>query len=334
MTVGFLVLGMFFWQWGRAKPAWMTPIQLIVVFVVVVGGLHAADARYKSIHDKTTSVAESFGLGWMGLWILCVLLWMGVLVWLVRGIVSSALAPVVEADRVCRGLGDGGAAGHARWAAGAGGLGPVWGGARMLGTDVLLCAHCHRAGLFRLVGTRVVRRWLPARDHGPLVKLATALFVVVSLQLFFGAIIRHTQRGGLVATDIITTAGQMIPPFQPFTAFSIFMHKCWALVVFSLSWAMAWHARRILRGQGWVAILPKLLAVLPVIQVTLGVYVLLTSRKFWVTNFHVLNGLFILGSAFLLMIVTRRSRPMSGLIAGSEGTKSGQNASSPLQAGV
>jgi cytochrome c oxidase assembly protein subunit 15 len=310
-TIGFLVLGLFLWQWSRAKLTWVTPIKLIVVFIALFTAVHAADATYKGIENKATSLAESVGLGSRGLWILAAILWVGVLVWLIRGLVgtrwslllklsASALVVVV--------------------------LQAILGGLRVLEvSDPFGIAHGCLGQLFYcllLVIALVSSAWweagpplLPATERQRLVTVATTLFVVVSLQLVFGALIRHTQRSGLVATDVLTTGGHVIPPTEPFTVFSIFMHKSWAVIVFCLAWITAWISGRTLRGLGWVAWLPKALALLPVIQVTLGVYVLLTARKFWVTNFHVLNGLFILGSAFLLMIVARRSKPRSGLIA-------------------
>ncbi|MCX6856404.1 MAG: hypothetical protein NTV80_16040, partial [Verrucomicrobia bacterium] len=41
---------------------------------------------------------------------------------------------------------------------------------------------------------------------------------------------------------------------------------------------------------------------MPVNQVVLGIYVVLTGKSFWVTNLHVLNGLGLLVLTFLLAV--------------------------------
>jgi heme A synthase len=43
-----------------------------------------------------------------------------------------------------------------------------------------------------------------------------------------------------------------------------------------------------------------LLLYLPAVQVTLGIFVILTGKSFWITNFHVINGLALIALAFLL----------------------------------
>jgi heme A synthase len=40
---------------------------------------------------------------------------------------------------------------------------------------------------------------------------------------------------------------------------------------------------------------------LPTVQVALGIFVILTGKSFWVTNFHVLNGLALLALTSLLV---------------------------------
>jgi heme A synthase len=53
-------------------------------------------------------------------------------------------------------------------------------------------------------------------------------------------------------------------------------------------------------GSSPVRFVPRLLTVLPLVQVTLGVSVILTGKSFWVTNFHVLNGLALLALSAVL----------------------------------
>ena len=44
-----------------------------------------------------------------------------------------------------------------------------------------------------------------------------------------------------------------------------------------------------------------LLMFMPTVQVALGIFVILTGKSFWVTNFHVLNGLGLLALSSLLV---------------------------------
>jgi len=40
---------------------------------------------------------------------------------------------------------------------------------------------------------------------------------------------------------------------------------------------------------------------MPTLQVALGIFVILTGKSFWVTNFHVLNGLALIALTSLLV---------------------------------
>jgi cytochrome c oxidase assembly protein subunit 15 len=323
---GSLTLTIFLWQWKEARLGWLQPAVLIVEVFVLIPFVHMADAATKGLAEDALSKV----LGASGLWITSAVVGIAVLQWLLRGLwanrwplplklCASALVVVV--------------------------LQAVLGGLRVLKvSDPFGIAHGCLGPLFYclLIAIAFVSSvsWtngealLPAADHRRFVKLATILFVAVFLQLLFGAIVRHTQRTGLVATDIITTGGHMVPPVEPFEVFSIFMHKAWAMVVFALAMTAAFSTNKILGGRGWVSILPRLIGTLPIIQIILGVYVLWSGKKFWVTNFHVLNGDLILATVFLLMLVAWRTRSRSGLLASNAGSKDGQNASSSLQAGV
>ncbi len=158
---------------------------------------------------------------------------------------------------------------------------------------------------------------MPQAAQRRAVWLTTILFAATSLQLLFGAIVRHTQRQTLAASDIITTGGKLVPPTDPVDVFSIFLHKSWGMVVFTLALLAGFATLRHLSRAGWLCWLPRFLIVLPILQVTLGVFVLHTMKKFWVTNFHVLNGLAILATAFLLMVTMWRARGHRGMVADS-----------------
>ncbi|CAN5665135.1 COX15/CtaA family protein [soil metagenome] len=295
--VGLLTLTMFVWQWREYRQKSLEAAVLVGVFAAMVG------ASSKHVW-WVAAVLGAACLIWL-VWSLCCRNWP-----LLLKLTSSALILVVAQA--------------------------LLGGARVLKvSDPFGVAHGCLGQLFycMLIAIALVsaKGWsgseclIEGKKHRWMVILTTLLFTATSMQLLFGAIVRHTQRLALVATDVLTTSGHIIPPTDPFNAFSIFMHKSWALVVFTLAMSTAILTWRLFKNQGWLAWLPKLLVVMPVLQITLGVYVLLTARKFWVTNIHVLNGLLILAVAFVLMVTAWRSRPMSGLLAQSK--RSEQDAS-------
>lgn len=292
--VGLLVLAMFVWQWRNNNQVTMEAVLLVGVFAIMFG---------------VSSKQQWWVAGVLGaacvIWLFWSLLYRN---WpLLLKLSSTALILVVAQA--------------------------LLGGARVLKvSDPFGVAHGCLGQLFYCVLIAITlvsaKGWpaseclIDARVHRRIAALSTLLFAATSMQLLFGAIVRHTQRAVLAATDILTTAGQVIPPTEPFDVFSIFMHKSWAMVVFILAMMTAFFTWKPLKNQGWVEWLPKLLVLMPVLQIILGIYVLLTVKKFWITNIHVLNGLFILAVSFILMITVWRRRPMRGLLAQSQ--RSGQ----------
>lgn len=296
--VGLLVLAMFVWQWRNNNQVTVEAILLVGVFAAMVGA--------SSKHQWwVAGVLSAICVIWL-FWSLLYRDWP-----LLLKLSSTALIVVVAQA--------------------------LLGGARVLKvSDPFGVAHGCLGQLFYclLIAITLVsaKGWatseclIDARSHRWIVFFTTLLVAATSMQLLFGAIVRHTQRTVLAATDILTTAGQVIPPTEPFDVFSIFMHKSWGMVVFTLAMITAYTTWKPLKNQGWVKWLPKLLVLMPVLQIILGIYVLLTVKKFWVTNIHVLNGLFILAVSFILMITAWRSRPMSGFLAQSRRSGQDENA--------
>ena len=309
-TTGLLVLAMFLWQWilgwpsirprGGGRPLF-APVVLIMAFVLLLILVHAADGLYKGSESHLVSFFRDLGMKPGSLWILSGMLFGGIGGWLLQGwlggrwplllkLTATALVTVV--------------------------LQAVLGGLRVLEvSDPFGIAHgCLGQLLYCLMIAIALASsvtWTSGSrlGHGLsriAVGFSTALFVATSLQLLFGAIVRHTQRMALAATDILTTGGHFVPPTHPADVFTLFLHKSWALMVFALAMCTAAATWKAWRGQGWPAALPKILFVLPYLQITLGVYVVLTAKKFWVTNVHVINGLLILAVSFSLMLLVRR----------------------------
>jgi hypothetical protein len=116
-----------------------------------------------------------------------------------------------------------------------------------------------------------------------------------------GATLRHTQRTHLAASDILTTKGQWLPPTSPPDVFLLFAHKYWGFSVALLILFVA------VRSRQWLATLPQMRLPFHVAHVHAHApgrsrhFVILTGKSFWVTNFHVLNGLALIALSSLLV---------------------------------
>ncbi|MCB1089990.1 MAG: COX15/CtaA family protein [Verrucomicrobiae bacterium] len=183
-------------------------------------------------------------------------------------------------------------------------------------SDTFAVIHgCLAQGFFCviiLIGMLSVPGWQERRsqlneDWIPTAKLGSAAMVfAVVVQLIFGALMRHHHRSGLADTGIFLTGGSWFPGWSSEILLLMFAHKYWALFVFAQGVSLAgwlWSRGDLPRGlvRHGLAV-----AALLVLQLGLGVTVLLTGspehKRFWVTNFHVLNGLAILGASFGLAV--------------------------------
>ncbi|MGV3661826.1 MAG: COX15/CtaA family protein [Prosthecobacter sp.] len=271
-TIGFLVLGMYYWQFAMFKPGLVEGVGIILCslgFLVLI---------YMSA-VWTAAFIALLGFAWLAL------KWYSRHWPLLRGLTTLALLLVVLQ----------------------GGLG----GLRVLKmSDPLGITHGTLAQIFYCLLVFIAfassRTWTEGRLVLNLKAAKEArfwtlgLFFCVLLQLVLGASLRHTQRDHLAASDILTTKGQWIPPTAPQDVFLLFAHKYCGFTVALLIIFVA------VRARGWLVTLPKvrlaatLLMVMPTVQVALGIYVILTGKSFWVTNFHVLNGLALLALSSLL----------------------------------
>jgi cytochrome c oxidase assembly protein subunit 15 len=163
------------------------------------------------------------------------------------------------------------------------------------------------------------RDCLSASQRGAAKIWSSMLVIAVVVQLVLGALMRHHHRLGLADTGILRTRGEWIPVFDPPEVGILFLHKYWAIVVFFAGiglTAWLWSRRTVAVG-----LLRNSLtvSVLLVAQLMLGVSILLTGnpehKSFWITNFHVLNGLAILALAFALAVRCRRANPERTLLA-------------------
>ena len=272
-TIGFLVLGMYYWQFAKFRPGLVEGVGIVLcafgfLVLIYMGALVMA------------AVIAVLGLAWL------VMKWY-VQRWpLLRGLTTLALMLVVFQASL--------------------------GGLRVLKmSDPLGITHGTLGQLFFCLLVFIAfassRTWtdgrlvLTVKEAAQARFWTLALFFAVFGQLVLGATLRHTQRLHLAASDILTTKGQWLPPTSPADVFLLFAHKYWGFTVALLILFVAVRARR------WLITLPTmrpaatLLMIMPTIQVALGIFVILTGKSFWVTNFHVLNGLALLALTSLLV---------------------------------
>lgn len=273
MTIGWLALGMYFWQFFKNKPALVEAVSIILCGI---GFFILIKLRVYSV----AALIAFLGFTWL------TMTWIGRKWVLLRGLATLSLMLVM--------------------------IQAALGGARVQEmSDKFGIVHGMLGQIFYCVLVFIAfassRTWTEGRLVLSLTEAARArfwslaLFLCVFAQLVLGASLRHTQRTHLAASDILTTKGQWLPSFQPQDVFLLFAHKYWGFTVAVLIIFVAARARR------WLGTLPQmrpvatLLLFMPTVQVALGIFVILTGKSFWVTNFHVLNGLALLALTSLLV---------------------------------
>lgn len=271
-TVGFLALGMYFWVFAKHQPNF---IEAAIILICGVGYLALVFLGQLLM----AGVIAILAFAWL------FMTWMARKWHLLRGLTTLALLLVI--------------------------LQASLGGLRVLKmSNAYGIVHGTLGQLFYclliLIAFASSQTWETGKLHLSITTARKAriwsltLFLCVFAQLVIGATLRHTQRLHLAANDILTTAGHIVPPIAPADVFLLFLHKYWgfftaALLIIVARWAQRWLAS--IPTLRWV---PILLMYLPAVQVTLGIFVILTGKSFWFTNFHVLNGLFLLAMSFLL----------------------------------
>lgn len=271
-TIGMLVLVTYLWVFFREQPRFIEAVGLILVSL----------GYFYLVYSGALKVAAAIAvLG--SLWL--VLTWRVARWSALRGLTTLALVLVVVQASL----------GGLRVLKMSDPFGVVHGTLGQVFFCVLVLIAFLSSGTWR-TGAAVV-----SRERGWAARATSALlFAAVFGQLVVGAILRHTQRDHLAASDILTTQGLLIPPLTPADAFVLFLHKYWGFTVALLMLAVARHARSWVEESTPVRWVPKLLMVLPLAQVVLGVSVVWTGKSFWVTNFHVLNGLTLLALSCML----------------------------------
>ena len=175
----------------------------------------------------------------------------------------------------------------------------------------------------------------PDGDRIALRTLALATTIVVYVQLFLGAVVRHTEAGPAIP-DFPLSFGGVVPPISSLTidptipfppspetqvhrVLIHFVHRAWAVVVLG---ATAWTSVRVLRRHPRVGSLrwpAAAVLVLVPLQILLGASVVWTEMAASVTTAHVVVGAAILASSLLVLLNAWRVpvRPVASDRAGT-----------------
>lgn len=292
--VGLLVLAMFSWSYINSAKRLGEVVLLVVLLAVVFGVFIVAGAERSDVERKNTFLLLGVVLGALPIgW----LVWS----WVKRGWTFvqklSALALLVVTTQA------------------------ILGGLRVteISNTFAVIHGCLAQGFFCLLILIVLvagTRWdtigfsSAEKKNAFLTWGGVALVGLTSLQLIFGASMRHFHRFGLADTDLFKTQGQWIPSFEEPIIAVMFLHKYtgFCLFLFAIGFLLRVLANRrdsLQRAKVHLGVIVFLLLG----QIALGLTVIATGKHFWLTNFHVLNGLAILAACFVFVV--RAFRPGS-----------------------
>ncbi len=294
-TVGFMTLALFAWSFVRGPRQLIELLVVVVWLAVVVYLMTKAGAEREEASRK---VAWWWGAGSAGAVVIAWLVWS----WTRRGwsLITrlSALALVAVVAQA------------------------ILGGIRVTEvSDLHAVMHACLAQAFFCVLLLLAMVTAKAKVASPPVSgalraLPVLLCAAVSGQLIFGALMRHFHRDGLADTGIITTQGVLIPDFSEPVIAVMFLHKYWGVLVMLIGVTAAVQAMRTLPTGDILRRRLTIVGGLLLAQIALGVAVIATGKSFWITNFHVINGLAILGVAFAAAVRALRSGASESLPEG------------------
>lgn len=301
-AVGVLVLILFFWTYVRSGKKALEVAGLIVWLIVMMGFFIAAGAERVDPARKQSLLLVALVLGAVPvIW----LVWS----WRKRGWTTlqklSALALLMVTTQAVLGglrvteISDGFAVFHGCFA------------------QVFFC-------VLILIAMMTGKKWKDVgfadlRDRLRLTKMSgVALWLLVLLQLIFGATMRHFHRSGLVDADLVKTQGQWVPSFEDPIIAVLFLHKFTAVCILLFAVGILIRlvvGRRESDGRAFQTV--ALIIGLILLQLVLGLTVIGTEKSFWVTNVHVLNGLAILALSFVFAVRAWRGKALDAPLAKS-----------------
>lgn len=142
---------------------------------------------------------------------------------------------------------------------------------------------------------------------GAVVRAAGVVMALVYLQIFAGAITRHTF-AGLVFPDFPTSGGRWIPLIDSVGAAAQFTHRLGAVVVTVALWTLAVLTHRRAARHAKLVHLSRVLAALVIVQFGLGAAAIWTRLNVIVTVAHVATGAVIFVTTVAFYAWSRHAR--------------------------
>ena len=138
-----------------------------------------------------------------------------------------------------------------------------------------------------------------------LVALTSATTALIYFQILVGALMRHTG-AGLAIPDFPLAFGGLIPPRFDFAIGIHYTHRVGALLVATLIFWTLGRVTRLAARDGAMATPARILAVLVLVQGTLGGLVVWTARAVLPNTLHVGTGALLIATSVVLTLATRR----------------------------
>jgi cytochrome c oxidase assembly protein subunit 15 len=181
----------------------------------------------------------------------------------------------------------------------------------LLPTAVSVAHACLAQTYFCLAVTIAVvtsSRWRDAKPvpSDGLTRAAVWTVAAVFLQLGIGATMRHAK-AGLAIPDFPWAFGRVLPRIDSFPVAIAFAHRLGALAVAIFAGACLWKVVR--SGRSGLVRMAGALALLVVVQATLGAATVLTGKAVPIATAHVATGALVLGAALVLALVSVRGAP-------------------------
>lgn len=149
------------------------------------------------------------------------------------------------------------------------------------------------------------RQAVPGVDAAGLVVLTSATSVLIYLQILVGAVMRHVG-AGLAIPDFPLVFGGLIPPKFDFAIGIHYTHRIGALLVATLVFWTLGRVIRLAARQPAIARPAIALAVLVLVQGTLGGSVVWTGKAVLPNTLHVGTGAALIATSVVLMLASRR----------------------------
>jgi cytochrome c oxidase assembly protein subunit 15 len=155
-------------------------------------------------------------------------------------------------------------------------------------------------------------------DDHTLRLVATTTTAVIYTQIILGAIMRHADAGLAIPTFPLVFGGIVPPHWTPQIAIH-YAHRVGALIATAAIYATAGHVwfHHAHRKELWRP--ATLLAVLVLVQISLGGLIILTQKDVAINTAHVVSGALVLGTSLVLTLRSHRLRFTDGAMARDRG---------------